>query len=225
MGQNIYAKLEKQVKQNKDIIPSFHLLGKVVSHLNNNLPIRSLTLDDEERTLLKNYPFLTAKKVIYIANISEKEINIKSNVYVQQLQKHAMKENSAIIPICIALENEIATLNKTEALEFISELGMKELGLDMLIKESFTTLNLITFITTGELETKAWTITKGMSAYEAAAKIHTDIQKGFIRAEVVSYNDMISYKGRVGAREAGKARSEGKTYIVQDGDVILFYHN
>ncbi len=129
------------------------------------------------------------------------------------------------MPICARIEEEISQLDAKDALEFLSSLGLKESGLDRLIKEAFSLLGLITYITTGDIETRAWTIQKGTTASVAAGKIHSDIEKGFIRAEVISYDDMIKYKGRVGAREAGKARFEGKDYIVQDGDVILFFHN
>ncbi len=135
------------------------------------------------------------------------------------------KKKSRVVPICARIEEEISRLDEKDAKEFLESLGLKESGLDRLIKEAFSLLDLITYITTGDIETRAWTIRKGMTAAQAAGKIHSDIEKGFIRAEVVSYEDMIRYKGRVGAREAGKARSEGRDYIVQDGDVILFFHN
>ncbi|MBN1914695.1 MAG: redox-regulated ATPase YchF [Parachlamydiales bacterium] len=223
MAQNIYAKLEKQIKHDKGLLLSHHLLQRIIDHCNKNLAIRSMSLSKEEQECLRQYPFLTAKKVLYVANTTEEE-SFK-NIHVKKVQELATQENSIVIPLCVQLENEIAALEPEEAKQFLQEIGRNESGLDLLIRESFRALNLITFITTGEMETKAWTIFQGSTALDAAAKIHTDIQKGFIRAEVVSYNDMIAYKGRVGAREVGKARSEGKNYIVHDGDVILFYHN
>jgi ribosome-binding ATPase YchF (GTP1/OBG family) len=147
------------------------------------------------------------------------------NDLVHTVREHAVKEGNLVIPICAKLEEELSQLSPTEAQEYLKSLGIEETGLTRLIRAAFSTLGLITYITSGEIETRAWPILKGTPAQEAAGKIHSDIQKGFIRAEVVSFIDMMSYKGRVGAREVGKARSEGKDYLVQDGDVILFYHN
>ena len=141
------------------------------------------------------------------------------------LVKRSAKEGSRVIPVCAKLEEEISRLDEKDSKEFLESLGLKESGLDRVIRETFSLLDLITFLTTGEIETRAWTINKGMTAAAAAGKIHTDIEKGFIRAEVVSYDDMVHYNGRVSAREAGKARSEGREYTVKDGDVILFFHN
>jgi ribosome-binding ATPase YchF (GTP1/OBG family) len=141
------------------------------------------------------------------------------------VQGHAAKEGNLVIPICAKLEEELAQLSPEEAQEYLQALGLQETGLTRLIRAAFSTLGLITYITSGEIETRAWPIRQGTLAQEAAGKIHSDIQKGFIRAEVVSFDDMMTYQGRTGAREAGKARSEGKEYPVQDGDVILFYHN
>ncbi len=227
MAENILKKLEKQSKGNKDYIPKINLFKKVIEHLNKELPIRILQLSEEDKNILKEYPFLTGKKMFYIANINEEDVKDPlNNPYVKQLSDYAKKENSFAIPICAKVEEEISQIsNKDEAKEFLASLGIEESGLDKLIKKAFELLGLITFITTGELETKAWTIKKGTSSVEAAGKIHTDIQKGFIRAEVVKFDDMIKYNGRIGAREHGLARSEGRDYIIKDGDVILFYHN
>lgn len=147
------------------------------------------------------------------------------NDYVRLVKEYAKKDGSEVIPICAKLEEELSSLSDEEAKEFLESLGLNESGLERLIRSSFYTLGLITFITTGEIETRAWVIPKGSPAPEAAGKIHTDIQKGFIRAEVIAYEDYIKYKTRSAAKEAAKSRSEGKDYIVQDGDVILFYHN
>ena len=141
------------------------------------------------------------------------------------VRKYAESEGNSVIPICARLEEEIAQLSENERGEFLASLGLEESGLQRLIKASFHMLGLITFLTTGEMETRAWTITNHTTAPEAAGKIHTDIQRGFIRAEVVAYEDMKAYKGRNGAREMGKVRAEGRDYIVKDGDVILFMHH
>jgi GTP-binding protein YchF len=224
MAENILQKLEKQAKGNKELQPHIDLIKKVIIHLNEEKPLRVLKITPEEKTILSNYSFLTAKKILYIANIKEQDLS-KENPYLKLVQEYAKQEGSLVIPICAKLEEEISDLNEQEAKEFLQSLGVQETGLDRLIKAAFDLLGLLTFITTGEIETKAWTITKGTTAQQAAGKIHSDLEKGFIRAEVVSYDDMVQYGGRVEAREVGKARSEGKDYIVKDGDVILFFHN
>lgn len=225
MADNIYKRQEKQAKGKKELLPLLETLKKAIDHLNQNLPLRSLALTPEEREYIRAYPFLTDKKVLYAANVSESSLPSMENPLVAKVREYAEKEGNRAIPICARLEEEVAQFSEEEALEYLKTVGLQETGLNRLIKAGFETLDLITYITTGEIETRAWTIQKGTSAQEAAGKIHTDIQKGFIRAEVVSYEDMITYKGRVGAREAGKARAEGKDYIVKDGDVILFFHN
>ncbi|HKY99790.1 MAG TPA: redox-regulated ATPase YchF [Rhabdochlamydiaceae bacterium] len=225
MCENILVRTEKQAKGKKELASMLDALKKAAHHLNQNLPLRTLQLTPEEKNCLKDYPFLTDKKVLYAANISESSLPSMENEYVQKVREYAAKDGNRVVPICAKLEEEVADLSDAEAQELLQSLGIQDTGLNRLIKSAFEQLDLITYITTGEIETRAWTITKGTKAPEAAGKIHTDLQKGFIRAEVVSYEDMIKYQGRVGAREAGKARSEGKDYIVHDGDVVLFYHN
>jgi GTP-binding protein YchF len=225
MADNIVKRLEKQVKGKKELAPVVDCLHRAILHLNDNKPLRTLSLPPEEKEHLADYPFLTDKKVLYAANVSEESLPSMENAYVQRVREYAEKEGNCVIPICARLEEELAQLSDEEALEYLRTLGIEQTGLNRLIAEAFRTLGLITYITTGEVETRAWTIRQGTTAQVAAGKIHTDIQKGFIRAEVVSYADMLACHGRAGAREAGKARSEGKDYIVKDGDVILFYHN
>lgn len=224
MAENLLSKAEKQARAKKDKGDLVPCLLKVKSHLDQNLPLRTLELTDEEQELIKHYPFLTQKKILYVANVSEDDLPEMNNKYVQMVREYAEKDGASVIPICAAMEAEIAQLEEAEAVEFLSDLGLKETGLQRLIKGSYSMLDLITFITTGEIETRGWTIKKGMSAQESAGKIHTDIQKGFIRAEVIAYDDFKD-GGRVLAKEEGKARAEGKQYIVQDGDIILFFHN
>ncbi len=225
MAENSLSRMEKQAKSRKDLVPTIDFLKKAVSHLNQNLPMRSLELNAEEELIAKLYPFLTRKKMLYICNVGENDLPSMNNPFVEQVREYAKKEGSKIVPICAKLEEEISRLEEKDALEFLNSLGLQESGLNRLIREAFSILDLITYITSGEIETRAWTITKGTLAAEAAGKIHSDIEKGFIRAEVVSYEDMIRYKGRPGARDAGKARSEGRDYLVKDGDVVLFFHN
>ncbi|CCB85731.1 MULTISPECIES: redox-regulated ATPase YchF [Parachlamydia] len=225
MVENVLGKVEKQAKSNKDYVPVLACLNRAKEHLDQGKPIRTLELNSEEVELLKPYPFLTAKKVLYAANIAESDLDTMTNEFVERVKKYAEAEGNRVITICANLEEEIAQLPASEQAEFLESLGLKQSGLQRLIKESFSMLGLITFLTTGDIETRAWPIVKGTMAPEAAGKIHSDLQKGFIRAEVVAYDDMVNYKGRAGAREAGKVRAEGKDYTVADGDVIIFMHN
>lgn len=225
MAENTLSRLEKQAKGKKELVPTVAFFKKALEHLNQNLPMRLLTLTPEEEEISRLYPFITRKKVLYVCNVGEADLPSMENDYVQRVREYAAREGSKVVPICARLEEEVSQLEEADAGPFLASLGVKESGLERLIREAFHLLGLITFITTGEIETRAWTIRKGATAAEAAGKIHSDIEKGFIRAEVVSYEDMIRYKGRPAAREAGKARSEGRDYIVADGDVILFYHN
>jgi GTP-binding protein YchF len=225
MLENIYSRMEKQARGKKELQPTLDLLQKAIAYLNEEKPLRTLPMTEEEKQILSQYPLLTSKKVLYATNVSEESLPSFDNPFVEKVRQFAKQEGSLVVPICAKLEEEVGQLSDQEAKEFLQTLGLEETGLNRLVKASFSLLGLITYITTGEIETRAWTITQGTPANEAAGKIHSDIQKGFIRAEVVSYDDMIRYGGRVGAKEQGKARSEGKEYIVKDGDVILFFHN
>lgn len=218
MAENSLNKLLKKEKAKKEASKETLFLKKAIDHLNNNNPIRTLNLPED---FLKKYQFLSSKKVLYLANTDENG----ANKYTKLVEDHAKKENSSFIIICAKLEEEISQLPETETKNFLQALDMKESGLDKVIKKTFHILNLITFITTGEKETKAWTIKKGTTVRSAAGKIHTDLEKGFIKAEVISYNDMILYNGRVGSKQHGACRIEGKDYIVQDNDIILIHHN
>lgn len=225
MLENVLAKLEKQAKANKEVVPVIALLNKLKEHLNSGNPVRTYSLTEEEKTWLIPYPFLSAKKVLYVANVDDASLPSMENGYVEKVRAFAAKEGNEVLTICAKLEAEIAELPVEERGPFLECMGLKETGLDRLIHKAFEMLGLITYLTTGEIETRAWTIHKGASAVEAAGEIHTDIQKGFIRAEVVAYPDFIACHGRAKAREMGKLRAEGRDYIVKDGDVILFMHN
>lgn len=225
MVENTIARMEKQVKTKKELLPTFQLLQRLREHLNENKPARTLELTAEEKELLIPYPLLTSKKVLYLANVSENDLPEMENEYVKKVRAYAEAEGNRVIPICARLEEEIAQLPISERQSFLESLGLEESGLQRLIRASYEMLGLISYLTTGEMETRAWTIKRGTPAAEAAGVIHTDIQKGFIRAEVVAYDDMMAYKGRAGAREMGKVRFEGRDYVVKDGDVILFMHN
>lgn len=223
--ENARSRIEKQVKTKKDLQPVYDALKLVEEHLNNNKPVRTLDLTPEQKEHLKAYRFLTSKKVLYVANVDECDLPSMENDYVKVVREYAIAEGNSVVPICAKLEEEIAELAEEERAEFLESLGLEQTGLQRLVKASFSMLGLITYLTTGEMETRAWTIPKGYNAAEAAGKIHTDIQKGFIRAEVVSYADMVTYKGRLGAKAEGKMRAEGRDYIVKDGDVMNFLHN
>ena len=200
-------------------------MKKVADHLNLSKPVRTLELNEAEKEALKPYSFLTGKKVLYAANISEADLPHMENEFVQKVRAFAEAEGNSVIAICAKLEEEIAQLPSDERALFLESLGLKQSGLQRLIRSSFDMLDLITFLTTGDMESRAWTIKKGTNAYDAAEKIHTDIQKGFVRAEVISYDDFVAFKGRPGAKENGKMRFEGRDYIVKDGDVIIFMHH
>lgn len=225
MAQNITARLEKQMKGRKELVPVVDTLKKALTHLNASKPLRSLSLTDEERAYIQEYPFLTDKKVLYACNVSEKDLPSMENDFVKTVRAYAEAEGNSVITICAKLEEELSQLNEAEAKEFLQTLGVDETGLNRLIKGAYHILGLISYLTTGEIETRAWTIHTGTKAPEAAGKIHTDLQKGFIRAEVISYEDMVACQGKAKARDLGKLRSEGKEYVVHDGDVIEFLHN
>lgn len=225
MAQNITARLEKQMKGKKELVPVVDTLKKAIDHLNKEQPLRTLDLTDEEKEYIEEYPFLTSKKVLYACNVAESDLPSMENHLVAKVRDYAHKEGNEVVTVCAKLEEEVSQLSDAEAKEFLNSLGVDETGLNRLIKSAYQMLGLISYLTTGEIETRAWTITMGTKAPEAAGKIHTDLQKGFIRAEVVSYADMIAAPGKAKARETGKLRAEGKEYIVQDGDVIEFLHN
>jgi GTP-binding protein YchF len=225
MIDNILKKVEKQAKGKKEMAIVISTLEKVKQHLDKGLPVRSLEFTKEEQEVMRSYPFLSNKKTIYVANVADSDLPSMENTLVAKVRAYAEAQGSDVIPICARLEEELAQLEPAEAQELLIGLGLKESGLDRLIKASYHTLDLISYLTTGEIETRAWTIPRGSTAVEAAGKIHTDIQKGFIRAEVIAYADFVTGNGRVGAKEAGKMRAEGRDYVVKDGDVVLFLHN
>lgn len=218
-------KAEHYVKTgDKKYAEEYALLKKIGEHLNAGKCVRTLSLTDDERAILDGFFLLTAKPVIYCANIDEKSIGV-GNGYVKQLEAIAAAEHSGCITVCAKVEEEISQLPKDERGLFLEELGLKESGLNRIIAAGYELLGLISYLTAGEKEVRAWTIERGTKAPQAAGKIHSDFEKGFIRAEVVSYTDLIACGGMVGAKEKGKVRSEGKEYVVQDGDVVLFRFN
>ena len=223
----ILEKNSKLVKTtgDKSLILTVNMLTKIKEALEVGGQARTLEYSDEEQKLLKNFALLTAKPVIYVANISEDEIGKPDNKFVLQVKEIAAKENAKVVVLSAKIEEEIVGLEKDERDLFKEELGIKESGLEKLITASYDLLGLQSYLTAGEKEVRAWTIVKGTKAPAAAGKIHSDFEKGFIKAEVVSYNDLVEAGSFLKAKEKGKVRMEGKDYVVQDGDVILFRFN
>ncbi len=214
----------KQAKgQDKEAAALKALLEKILPHLNEARPLRSLGLSDDELKQLKHLNLLTVKPTMYIANVDED--GFENNPYLARVEEIAVAEGAVVVPICNKLEAEIAELEDDEKLEFLEEMGMHEPGLNRVIRAGYSLLGLHTYFTAGVKEVRAWTIKVGDKAPRAAAAIHTDFERGFIRAEVISYEDFIACNGEHGAKEAGKWRLEGKDYVVQDGDVIHFRFN
>lgn len=209
----------------KKLIHEDNMLHRLYAHLEGGESARTFELKDEEEELYFNQmALLTSKPILYAANVNEDDA-ADGNDYVETVREFAAKEGSEVFVICAQIENEIAQLDPEEAKEFLESLGLSESGLDRLVKASYNLLGLISYLTTGEKETRAWTITKGTKAPQAAGKIHSDIERGFIRAEVVSFDDFEHYGSTSAAREAGKVRLEGKDYVVKDGDIIEFLFN
>lgn len=216
-----YAKAAKG--QDKQAIVMKGLLESILPHLNEAKPLRSFNLSDDELAQLKELNLLTVKPTMYIANVDEE--GFEKNIFLDIVEQIAAEENAVVVPICNKLEAEIAELDDEEKTEFLEDLGMEEPGLNRVIRAGYELLGLHTYFTAGVKEVRAWTIPVGATAPQAAGKIHTDFEKGFIRAEVTAYDDFIEYNGESGAKEAGKWRLEGKDYIVADGDVIHFRFN
>lgn len=207
----------------KDSKKISELLERVMAHLDQGLPVRSMKMNEDELEFLKVYQLLTLKPTLYIANVEEDGMD--NNPWLVKLNELAAKENSQVIPVCAAIESEIAELDEESKVEFMQSLGLEEPGLNRIIRAGFTLLGLHTYFTAGPKEVRAWTIRKDDTAPKAAGVIHSDFERGFIRAEVVAFDDYIKYQGELGAKDAGKWRSEGKEYVVKDGDVILFRFN
>ena len=207
----------------KEAIKLAALLEKVKSQLDQGTPVRAMGFDADEMKLLKPMFFLTAKPAIYIANVKERGFD--RNPLLDQVVGYAKKENAPVIAICAALEAEISDLSDEDKKLFLADAGMEEPGLDRVIRGAYSLLGLETYFTAGEKEVRAWTIPIGATAPQAAGVIHTDFEKGFIRAEVIAFNDYVALKGEQGAKEAGKMRLEGKEYVVKDGDVMHFRFN
>lgn len=218
-------RLIKSVKGDKSFQVELDLTTKLIEALESNKTIRSMEFTDEEEKILRSYNLLSLKKVIYAANVSEDDINTEENELVNQVREIADAEDSNVVIISAEIESQIAQLEEEDAKLFLEELGMTESGLDKLIKSSYSLLGLISYLTAGPMESRAWTIKKGTKAQQAAGVIHSDIERGFIRAEVVSFEDIKEAGSINTAKEKGLVRSEGKEYIMKDGDVVLFRFN
>jgi GTP-binding protein YchF len=208
---------------NKEAIKQKELLERLIQHFEEGLPARTLELSDDEWKEVKQFHLITNKPTMYIANVDED--GFENNPHLDTVRAIAEKEGAVVVPICNKLEAEIAELDDEEKEEFLEDLGMEEAGLDRVIRAGYELLGLQTYFTAGVKEVRAWTVKVGATAPQAAGVIHTDFEKGFIRAEVIGYDDFIEYKGEAGAKEAGKWRLEGKDYIVKDGDVVHFRFN
>ena len=227
--ESVQKRLDKQNKAykggDKSLLSEVELLEKIKAQLENEKPIRTMNLSDDEKKLVKSFFLLTSKPVLYVANISEDEIGKEDNAEVSKVKEYAKEEKSEVITVSAKIEEDLATLEDDERELFMQELGLEECGLDKLIKASYKLLGLISYLTAGEKEVRAWTIKEGTKAPQAAGEIHSDFEKGFIKADIVSYEDLIECGNFVKAKEAGKVRSEGKEYIMKDGDVVLFKFN
>ena len=218
---------KKAVKGDKKYLAEIDFLERLKEHLENGKSARGFDFTDDERELIKSTPLLSAKPVIYAANLSEDDFvnNIDSNENYKKVCALAAEENSAVLPICAQIEAEISDMSDEDKAMFLSELGLEISGLNRIIKEGYSLLGLISFLTAGKPEVRAWTIKKGTKAPQAAGKIHTDFEKGFIRAEVTSFDDLMACGSMEAAKEKGLVRLEGKDYVMQDGDIVLFRFN
>ncbi|HET6586678.1 MAG TPA: redox-regulated ATPase YchF [Oleiagrimonas sp.] len=209
--------------QDKDAIARKPVLEKLAAALGEGRAARSVDLDDEEKTLTRELFLLTIKPLMYIANV--RDDGFENNPHLDAVRERAKAEGAEVVPVCAAIEEELIELDDADREIFLADLGLEEPGLDRVIRAAYRLLGLETYFTAGEKEVRAWTVRKGSTAPQAAGVIHTDFEKGFIRAETISYDDFVKYKGEAGAREAGRLRTEGKTYIVQEGDVLHFLFN
>ncbi|PHV06612.1 redox-regulated ATPase YchF [Janthinobacterium sp. BJB412] len=219
----IHREAKKARSGDKDAAKLVALLERMMPHLNDAKPVRAMGLDADEMLLIKPLCLITAKPAMYVANVSD--TGFKNNPLLDQLTTYAQSQNAPIVAICASIEAEIADLDDADKGAFLGDMGMEEPGLDRLIRAAYKLLGLQTYFTAGVKEVRAWTIHVGDTAPQAAGVIHTDFERGFIRAQTIAYDDFITYKGESGAKEAGKMRAEGKEYVVKDGDVLNFLFN
>ena len=220
-------RVKKALKGDKSLAGELELLEKVKAAMEEGKPARSLTYSKEEDEIMRDVALISLKPVLYAANLAEDDFSkgVDSNAFYNKVKEYAAEENSEVIPVSARIEEEVSQLAPDEKAMFLEELGMSESGLDRLIKASYKLLGLISYLTAGEPEVRAWTITNGTKAPQAAGKIHSDFERGFIRAEVVAYDDLMACGNMVAAKEKGLVRSEGKEYVMKDGDIVLFRFN
>ncbi len=219
----IHRESKKGRSGDKDAQKLVALLEKLLPHLNEGQPARTMQLTDDEKLLLKPLCLMTLKPAMYVGNVTED--GFENNPYLDRLREHAAKEGAPVVALCAKIEAELADLDDEDKLAFLADLGLEEPGLNRLIRAGYQLLGLQTYFTAGVKEVRAWTIHVGDTAPQAAGVIHTDFERGFIRAQTIAFEDFIKYKGEAGAKEAGKMRSEGKEYVVKDGDVLNFLFN
>ena len=219
-------KARKNLKADKKYQEEIDLLEKILKTLEQGISASAIDYTEEEQALVKEMFLLTTKPILYIANVSEGQLDTReTDPLVLKVKEYAKNENAEVIPLCVKIEEELSGLDDNDKKEMLEALGLEESGLDKVIKKSYDLLGLMSFLTAGEPEVRAWTIKKGTKAPQAAGKIHSDIERGFIKAEVVSYDDLMKEGSMVAAREKGLVRQEGKDYIMQDGDIVLFKFN
>ena len=219
-------KARKNLKADKKYQEEIDLLEKILKVLEDGKSARTIDFNEDEQVLVKDMFLLTTKPILYVANVSEEQLeDAENDELVKQVKEYALSEKAEVIPLCVKIEEELSGLEDDDKKEMLEALGLEESGLDKVIKRSYDLLGLMSFLTAGEPEVRAWTIKKGTKAPQAAEKIHSDIERGFIKAEVVSYDDLIKEGSMVAAKEKGLVRSEGKEYIMKDGDIVLFKFN
>ena len=225
--ENRLGKIEKkaQTTKDKETVAEYEVLKKCQEALMQNIPLRQITFNEDEALLLKNFNFITAKPIIYVANVNEEDAVVGKNQYTEEVSKYASKESASVIVMCAKLESELAELEESDKIAFLKELGIAHSGLDKLIFATYDLLGLQTFFTVGKDECRAWTFKKGTIAKKAAGLIHSDIERGFIKAEIMKYNDLEELKDEKKVQEAGKLYLEGKDYVMQDGDIVYFRSN
>ena len=225
--ENRFNKIGKKASLSKDkeVQKEASILTKLKSALEQNIPIRRIELNDDEKLYIKPFNLLTSKPIIYVANVSEDDLLIGDNKYIASVREYSKKDNAEVVVVCAKVESDLCDMSIVEKNEFLNELGVSESGIDKLIKASYTLLGLKTFFTAGEDECRAWTFKTGMKAPQCAGIIHTDFERGFIKAEIMSYEDLKKQGSEKAVKEAGRMRLEGKEYIMQDGDICYFRFN
>ncbi len=225
--ENRFNKIGKKASMSKDkeIQKEAIILTKLKEALEKNIPIRRINLTDDEKNYIKPFNLLTSKPIIYVANVSEDDLLMKNNKYIESVKEYAKKDNAEVVVVCAKVESELTDMNQDEKIEFLHELGIDMSGIDELIKASYSLLGLKTFFTAGLDEVRAWTFKNGMKAPSCAGIIHTDFERGFIKSEIMSYDDLKKFGSEKAVKEAGRMRLEGKEYVMQDGDICYFRFN